>query len=515
MAEQEILFFFVATGKAALFALPQYLAELALLVAVFGIARRLGFRVRAAAGAACLFATFSLPALEATTAQNDLVAASFPAAAAFWLLGVGELELALAGVAAAMGLGVKLTTVLVWPVLALLLLRRGRRALLPVAVGGAVGLLVAAAWGFVLNEIHTGHLLGRGSDLSEWRASPAFPESLRTALHVFYRTFDLSVLSYRLVYVLAGVGIVAAALAAAHGYRRAGPRRAARDAVLVGVPLLAPLLTIGGADAVAYLGDHIGLPVRIAGLPNTGWANGLNRGAVEDSSAFGPIGTVFLLGCPIAVAVAFLVRRADLRTLALGLSLPVFLLLFGLQSTWNPWETRFLLVPAAQTAPLLAGWFRSPLATASVLAAATLTVGLTLVHDIRKPFSSAVGHPWQLSWPDALTAEEGSGVAPALTAYERLVPRHACIGTVAGTSDPTDLLYGPTLAHRVYYLPLVGPLEAALSRHLFYVAVSTGPDRTAAAEFIKAGWSRRSLGTIWLLFISPAPGAKTGDCLVN
>ena len=35
LAEQQILFLFVATGKGTLYALPQYLAELAILVAVF------------------------------------------------------------------------------------------------------------------------------------------------------------------------------------------------------------------------------------------------------------------------------------------------------------------------------------------------------------------------------------------------------------------------------------------------------------------------------------------------
>src|SRR6185437_12785129 len=86
LAEQEIFFLFV-TGGTALYALPQYLAELATLVAVYGTARRLGFGVRGAVGSACLLATFALVALEATTAQNDLLAASFVAVAACLALG--------------------------------------------------------------------------------------------------------------------------------------------------------------------------------------------------------------------------------------------------------------------------------------------------------------------------------------------------------------------------------------------------------------------------------------------
>jgi hypothetical protein len=513
VAEQQILFLFVATGKAALFALPQYLAGLAILLAVFGTARRLGFSARAAVCAACLLATFSLPTLEATTAQNDLVAAAFPAAAAFWLRGSSRVELACAGAAAAIGLGVKLTTLLVWPVLAVLLLRRGRRALLPAAAGGVAGFALVGVWGFVLNAVHTGHLLGHGSDRAEWQASPAWPESLRTALHVLYRTFDLSVLSYRLVYVLAGLGIAAALAAAVYGYRHGGSRRALVAAGAAGLPLLAPLLTIGGANAVSYLGAHAGLPVHEAGIPNTGWASGLNRGAIEDSSAFGPVGAIFLLAAAPVVAVAYVLGRADLRRLALALSLPVFLILLGLQSRWNPWQTRFLLVPAALTAPLFAGWFRSRLATAATVVAAALVVTLTLVHNARKPFSAAVGHPWQLSWRAALTNEEGSGLDAVLADYERLVPRRACVGAVADPRDPSFLLFGLALTHRVYYLPVTNALFDAYRNHLSYVVVSTGPDRWAAGAFTKAGWKRRMVATTWLLLVSPTSGSRTGDCL--
>ena len=110
LAEQQILYLFVAAGSGALFALPQYLAQLAILVAVYGAARRLGFEPRAAVCSALLLATFSLVAFESTTSQNDLVAASFPIAAACLLLGNGRFEPALAGVAVGLGLGAKLTT---------------------------------------------------------------------------------------------------------------------------------------------------------------------------------------------------------------------------------------------------------------------------------------------------------------------------------------------------------------------------------------------------------------------
>ena len=92
LAEQLILFLVVA-GSTALYALPQYVAELAILISVYGAARRLGYEPRAAARGTALVAMLSLVALESTTAQNDLVAASFPIAAAFFLLGRSQLEI--------------------------------------------------------------------------------------------------------------------------------------------------------------------------------------------------------------------------------------------------------------------------------------------------------------------------------------------------------------------------------------------------------------------------------------
>ena len=192
-AEQQILFLFVATHSDLLYALPQFLAELAILVAVYGASRRLGFEARAAACSAFLLATFTLVALEATTAQTDLVAASFPAVAAYLLLGSGGLEPALAGAAAGIGLGAKLTTVLVWPVLVWLALARGRRTLVVAAAGAVAGFAAIGCWSFVLNDVHTGHLLGHGGGRVEHTASPSYPGSLVTGLSILYVTMDLSV----------------------------------------------------------------------------------------------------------------------------------------------------------------------------------------------------------------------------------------------------------------------------------------------------------------------------------
>ena len=178
-AELQDFFLMVATGGGRLYALPQYLSELAILVSIYGSARRLGYAVRPSTCAAALTATFSVLALEAVTGQNDLFAASFPAVAACLLLGAVPAEAALAGAAVAFGIGTKLTTGLVTPILAWLALARGRRTFFTALLGGLAGLVTIGMWGYVLNVVHTGHVFGAGTGGVQDRANPRVPAKRR------------------------------------------------------------------------------------------------------------------------------------------------------------------------------------------------------------------------------------------------------------------------------------------------------------------------------------------------
>ncbi len=220
VAEQELLFLFAATGTSHVYALPQFLAELAILVAVFGAARRLGFGVPASACSAALLATFSIVSLEASTAQNDLVAASFPVVAVCLLLGETRVEQALAGVAVGIGLGVKLTTVFVLPVVALLAVARGARPTVRALSGCLAGLVTVGMWGYVLNQEHTGRILGQGQLSLDVTTSPSYPSSAIAAVDLLYETLDLGFLSDRRIHLLALAGVLV-------GSRRRRPGRGA------------------------------------------------------------------------------------------------------------------------------------------------------------------------------------------------------------------------------------------------------------------------------------------------
>jgi hypothetical protein len=502
LAEQEILYGFAATGGSSLLALPQFLAELAILVAVYGSARRLRFDVRSSACATFLLATFSLIGLEASTAQNDLVAASFPVTAACLLLGTTSLEAVLAGVAVACGLGAKLTTALVLPVLLVLAILRGRRALLLGIAGGLAGFAAIGMWGFVLNEVHTGHLLGHGGGRVEHTTSPSWPQSAVTALYVLYAAMDLSIVSDRATHWLLAVGLIAGIVAAAWALRRT-PRRAAGDGAAVALPFVAAVLAVGVAGVLAYLGRAWGYPIRGPG----GIVGPLTRGANEDFSAFGPIGAILLLCIPFLALIQYGRRRADARALALGAAVPVFLALLVLEAAWDEFLTRFLVVPVVLSAPLLAWFFRSRAATAAFAAASVTIAVLTLANIASRPFDE---RPWRFSQAQALTAASESQVAEALDAFDRVVPGHACVGAILGTDEPSFPLYGSRLQHRVRYLAVADAVAGAHDADVGFVVITTGTNRWAASSFRAAGWRVRPLGSYWLLAVEPHAGP--GDC---
>jgi len=510
LAEQQILFLFVAGGSTALYALPQYVAQLAVLVAVYGGARRLGFDVRAATGAAALLATFSLLLLESTTAQNDLVAASFPAVAMCLFLGAAPAEAVLAGAALGLGLGAKLTTVLTWPVLAWLAWLAGRRAVRHAAAGVVGGLVAAGIWSYVLNAVHAHSLLGHGGGRTEVSSSPTVLGTIRTATHIGYRVFDLSVLSDRLVAVLAVVGVVAGVVALVI-LRRRGERGAGLTAAAVAVPFLAPALVVGGGAVYAWLAKAVDLPVH-----SSAWTvdRALNQAANEDESAFGPLGTIALVAAPVVALAAYARRRTDPRRVALALAFPSYLLLLGVYAKYNIFTPRFLIAPAALTAPLFASLLRPRWGVAAVALAAAIVAGLTLAHNKAKPLGGELGRPWQLTQQQALAESFGKHtgriVAEALDDYERLVPPTACVGGVIDPDEPSYLLWGPNLRHRVYFLPSLAALSTAYRRTLSYVVVSTQTNAPVADMFTKAGWKRRPLGTYWTLVT--APHAADGIC---
>ncbi|MGH6878236.1 MAG: glycosyltransferase 87 family protein, partial [Rhizomicrobium sp.] len=513
VAEQQILYLSVALGTGTLYALPQFAAELAIMAATYLSARRLGFELRAAACAAFSFASFALVALEATTAQNDLVAAALPAVAASMLVGGGASELVLAGVATGLAIGVKATAVLVLPVLALLALRRGRRA---VALYAGAALLAFAAlglWSYALNLSRTGHLLG-GEAAELTHASTSVVGTLAMAVAVLYRLADLPGLSNDTAWLLALAGLNLA-LAAVFVTRRLRRRASVAGAAAVGVPLTAPALTLAFTAALHGIVRLVGLPVDRGAaflgqnflIAQTGpftWQ--VNRLVQEDIAGFGPVGGLMLVGVSLWAVVAFARRRADARVLALGLALPLFLLLLGATTaSYNPYLGRFVLVPAALAVPLVAICFRRTALGLALVAVSALVVCLTLVDDVQKPLDSRYGHPWQLGQVDAarLTYEPSAG--DALFDLDYLVPSWAPLAAVLAEDEPSYLLFGATHTRPVVFLPARPAAAYAAARSDGSTFVVIGGVAGVANAFAAHGWAITNLiDPYWQLAIDCA-----------
>jgi hypothetical protein len=404
---------------------------------------------------------------------------------------------------------VKLTTILVWPVLIGLALLRGRGAFVRAALGVAVGFVAIGCWSFVLNLAHTGHVLGHGGGRVEHTAGPSFPGSLVTLLSIAYTTLDLSALWPRPIILLTVVGLVGG-VAVMWRSRRAGHReKSIAEGAQVALPFLAPALMIVAAAVLAAATRALGTPVRgPGGSYNTlGFFGGLNNTADENVSAFGPIGGALLFGLPLFLAAAWAGRRGttriDRRELVLAAAFPSFLVLLALQVAFNPWFPRFLVVPAALTAPLFARLFTGRATTAAYLVVSVAIVALGITRLDTKRLFSSYGVPWRLTEEAALSESGQPAAARALVAYQADVPPRTTVGAVLSGDFPAYLLGGTSsLDRRVVFLRAAGAADEAARAKLGYVVISNQPaERSAARALAARGWSVRPLAGSWLLAV--------------
>ena len=503
LGEQAILFFFVAASSGALFALPQLVAHLAIVLAVYASARRLGYGVEAAVGSSLLFSMFTIVALEATTAQNDLVAASLPAAAAALLLGSRRSEIALAGLAAGLMLGVKLTTIFVLPVLVTLAALRGRRPLLQFAGATVVTFAAFGIWGFVRNVAETGEVLGRGGGRLEHTAETSLVGTLATAFRVSYRLLDLSGFDDWMIWAMAIVGLGVALGIVAAGWGRGSRRAIALTAAAASLPLLAPALVLGLAAISQGVAEGVRLPVNEEANTSAPFSWQVNREVNEDVSGFGPLGLLLLVASFATIVAAR--RILDRRRVVLALALPLSIIGIALTAKYNPWLSRFLLVPVALVAPLLAAFFRHRGAALALVLVAACAVGLTHARNIYKPVEDARQMPWTMSQADAVDLPWLSGLAEAQRLLDRRVPSSKCLGALLTRDDPAYLLYGTNLQRELTFLTAPGEWQQAQGKGLGHIVINAGDYQDARARMRARGWKLERLG-YWVLATSPVPG---------
>jgi hypothetical protein len=378
----------VLSGGDRYVALPQLLAYGALVLAVAGLARRIGLATQEAVFGALAYATLPVVVVQASGALNDLVVASFLASAVLFVLRPGRAPLFLFALGLALAVGTKLTPVVALPAIALVVaLGRRSKDWLRVAGAGLVGIVVGSAW-LAVNLAETGELDGGLPE--EERAERSVPAIAMNVLRLGLDLVDMSGAPWSHSALFLGAALVLG-LCGIREVRRA-PETAA--ALLVGAVMtasvpLAPKLVDVGQRAVLK-------GWRVLGQPETapferGW--NLNTWADPAASWYGPLGFLLLVGGTVAITA--LTLKGKLPRVALALVAAPWITLLALAATvvWDPSRGRFLVFGMALAAATWGVLLRSPLATGAIAAIGVTALALSMANYLGKP--SGLGALWE------------------------------------------------------------------------------------------------------------------------
>ena len=221
--------------------------------------------------------------------------------------------------------------------------------------------------------------------------------------------------------------------------RRRRARGARRRRPGVALPFVAALLVIGAGWVLSWLSDRWGHPIR---RPK-GIVGPLNRGANEDTSAFGPLGAVLMYALPLLVGRgASRAARFDARRVALAASraaLPA------------PARARVEVERVPDAVPRRAGRARRAARsrTSSRRRLAThLVRGGRVVRrapdDRARDGEAAERAAVELHARCGRSSRRRTRRSRRRSRrFQRCVPPHACVGAVLGLDEPAYLLYGP------------------------------------------------------------------------
>lgn len=457
VAQIEVLYTVVLlSGRDTLAALPQLVAALALAVAVFGIARRLGFELAASAFAALVALTLPVVALQSVTTQNDLIVASFVAVAAYFLHTRSALGGALAALACALALGTKVTAFLALPILLLLaLVLLPRRALAVAAVSAVVSFAAVGASGYVRNATHTDGIFGSGDAQSGYRPTAiTFRGTTSSLAKLTWHMFDLS------------------------GYHVKPAIRARMASV--------------GEKTFAALNIPT-YPLESSAYPFTFDPNITSE---EDTSWFGPLGFLVIVPVCVVAALRWRPRKTNPAVLLHALAIPAYALALVLVYKEGSWYGRYLLTGVVLALPLVAAVYRIRVLAAATAAVGVLTLALVLAYNANKPTGLEKTPVWNL--------ERAEAQSIGLPGFERIietVDAHSRpgepVGVVMLEQDWDYPFYGPRLERPVVALPRRGVLTEAGRRGLRVVVLGRNvkpPPRAEGWRILRFSWQ----GTVLL-----------------
>ncbi|HEU0303244.1 MAG TPA: hypothetical protein VFR32_01555 [Gaiellaceae bacterium] len=374
----------VLEGSERFASLFQLLALLATVLAVFGIARRLGLTPRQAAFGAVILASLPVVALQASTPLNDLVVCSYVVAAVYFVLSRARHGFVLAALALALAVATKGTALLAVPLVGVAAaVMRPPREWPRMAALGAGALLVGAFW-YVVNLAQTGDLLPSFVEHDEpQEKSGSVAHALGQVTRMVVDAFDPAgaIGSDRYLYaVAAGALVLFAAVLGLRGRSWRAALALGGAAALTLVPLAMPSVYDGLLRAHQRLWVALDEPA-VAFLA-------FSRDPAEPSpffSWYGPLGLLVLVAATPVLIHAIRRGRLPRATIAFLVAPAWFLVLVVLVIDYNVGHGRYLMPAVALSA---ATWGVivdvRPLAWFAAVAG-TVTLALSFVHYVEKP----------------------------------------------------------------------------------------------------------------------------------
>ena len=456
--------------------LVQAAAYAALPVGVVGIARGLGLSRREALAGGLLVATLPVVALQASTAQNDLVVGSFLVAAAALLLEKGRAAPWLVAAATALAVGTKVTAVVGIPLLAAVALiapvapARGRR-LLAVAAGSVLG-----SYWYVVNWWQTGSWDGGFPyEALDRGVADTVARVLRSGLQ--FVELPGGVGRDRWLFLVAGV-LVTVGLAI-----RGRPRVAALVAAgIAAAPVLTPELRRYADQAYVELWQALGRDELAAEV-----GRDITRSA-SNVTWYGPLGAMMLVVGLGAALIA--VRRGSLPRIAALLALaPLYwLVALSVLLFYQDAAGRFFMAPMAVAAASWGLVVRVRWAAWGLTGIAVTSLALAVLNDTKRPSGLTLlerpAPPSYFSEPRWRAQGREVFVPELIRFVDERVPRDARIGLAITPSDPGYVLLGQGL-RRFELLPR-GRVDAPAAAWVF----ASGSARSPGRPELCSAWNR-------------------------
>ena len=445
--EMGVLATMVLGGSDRYVALAQGAAYVALALGVVGVARGLGLARPQALLGGLLVATLPVIALQASTAQNDVVVGAFLVAAVVVLLATGRGAPWLAAAATALAVGTKLTAVIGIPLLVAVALaaapdtRRGPR-LAAVLAGSAAG-----AYWYVVNWRHTGSWDG---GFPNEKAEPGVVAAGSRGLRSSIQLVELPGAAGRdrwLYVVTAAVLFAALAFLLRRRRGRGAIAMGAVAAVVAALPVLVPTLrryldqayvdlwrAIGRDDLAVSPGRDITLSAS-----NVTW--------------YGPLGLIMLVGGIALAAVA--VRRGWIPRIGLLFAVaPVYwIAMLAALLFYQDAAGRFLMAPVALAGATWGVVLRWRALAWGLAGIAITAVALAVLHDSKRPAGVALlERPAPASyWSQPRWLAQGSELhVPDLIRFvDQRVPADARVALGITASDAGYPFFGPRLDRRL------------------------------------------------------------------